>query len=271
MDNFTLIHKININGDDYYLHDHIVKKFDYFKPILEYRFSGDLKVKYDHGESDLIDKFLNVIYNSRKIVLSINELNDAYNLLDFLLCNDDDLYNKFIIDVESNLSVDNLVILLQNNNLYNSRLTQNCLDKFLHFIECHEIPMESMTLLLKYGSHYFNFVLKCFDHFVDNISIGIKAFNDRAPNYNLVENVIKFLNDFDIPITENMCNQRTIYHLYSICDVKFTLKIKNLKFEYNSSNRYYYIKKLILEDELNFSKSLLKNIVWPYYFKNTKN
>lgn len=129
MDNFPLIHKININGNDYYLHDYMIKKFDYFKPILENRFVGTLEIKFDCDDL-LINKFLVTIHNSNKLDLTLDDMDDIYNLLDYLLCNDIKIYNRLIYE-NFDLSLENICSLLNKKDLYNSNFVEYCFDKFV--------------------------------------------------------------------------------------------------------------------------------------------
>lgn len=267
VDNFSLIHKVNINDYDYYLHDYMIKKFDYFKPILEKRFVGELKVKYEYCDANLMDKFLNVIHNSREIILSINELNDMYNLLDFLICNDDTLYNKFVIN-SSNLSIDNIVTLSQHITSCNPKLIQKCFDEFLRFT--NKISIKSMVLLLKnISNHNSKFISKYFNEFITTFDHGIQIFYyDRAMNGYIIENVIELLNKFDIHITKDMCTLQKNYDLNSGYCVKFTLLFGNLIFYHSFSDRYAHSE--WHSDSLIFSRKLLRCIVGPYYFNDLK-
>lgn len=129
MDNFTLIYKIVINEKIYYLHDCMVKKFDYFKPILENRFGGDLKVKFDCDDL-LINKFLVVLHNSSKLSLTLDDVDNIYNLLDYLLCNDKNIYNRLILEY-FDLSLENVSLLLNKMGFYNSKFVEYCFDKFV--------------------------------------------------------------------------------------------------------------------------------------------
>lgn len=76
--NFKSIHKININGIDYYLYDHIIKKLDYFKPTLEKRFN-EYKVKFDFCDSfEYIETMLQLLHSPIRKKLLLNVINIIY-------------------------------------------------------------------------------------------------------------------------------------------------------------------------------------------------
>lgn len=201
MENFALIHKININNNDYYLYDHIIKKFDFFKPNFKNKFTTkDFEIKFDCNKL-LINKFLIIINNSSKLNLTIDEMCCIYNLLNYLSCNDENIYDRLIID-HFNLSLENIVLLLKKvKPYYDDNFVEYCFDKFVE---------NNTTLIPFYGSN--------------NKKKSFQNFNNSCIKYYMYE----FMGKFCMPVSELVCSISFIgYYIINlkIYDISFNFDV----------------------------------------------
>lgn len=225
MDNFKIIHKVNINDREYYLHDHIVKKFDYFKPTLENRFSGELKVKREYNV-ELIDKFMMIINNSRKVGLSLEELSNIYDLLNYLLCNDDKIYKKLIAK-HFEINVDNIAILLKNVDYFGKKLVESSFDKFVKKCDIIIIPFSDS-----------NGVIKCYD---------------------VINEIIKFVDRFGISLIDKKCNCVMCFDMWYY--YKISIEKDNLKVDFCVETNNFNKHNAFCTNEV------LTKFIKPYYLR----
>lgn len=134
MEDYTIIHTVTINNTIFYLHDYILKKFDYFKPQLEGRYSGNFTVNFDIEESNfdikesqvnIINNFIRILYKC-EVVLQIDLISKYHNWLDYLICNDSSVYSY----LGSCWDTENKTIDIIIKNKFNPIVKMSCFNKY---------------------------------------------------------------------------------------------------------------------------------------------
>lgn len=149
---YDTIYKITINGHSYYAHEFIIKKFDYFKPILENRFSGELKVNFDFcDDHEIINEFIGFLYGYNLPTKTENIIS-IVEMLEYLICNDYTIYKKLIIH-----DINELLELLKSRDLH---IKQKFIDLIIKEINIEECSLSFVHLEM---SNQLGCLIKCAD------------------------------------------------------------------------------------------------------------
>lgn len=260
MNNYSIIHKIIINNKTCFLYGHIIKNFDYFNPILEKRFNSDLIVNFEFCQNDnIISKFCDVI-NNQYILITFDEMVTIYNMLEYLICNNDVIFDALLEMCE--IKLENLFKLKE----IDKSFARKYFEKYsnLNNIKLN-IFFERQT-----GYGYGKLSMTIFDNksLYDNIYNYMKYYrlHDKIKIQTRIigtsNNVITF-NEF---MTGNKQNIKFIYGIDEI-----TISIENISYiEWIYHPHYFCEKQDVKKWNTEFQNRLKNRIIEPYFMNNSK-
>lgn len=244
MHKYNTIYKIIINDSQYYLHEFIFNKFDYFKPNLENQFLGEFKINFDFCDNT-INEFIDFLYEHNSPT-KIIDIISFVTMLEYLMCNDPEIYHRLYIDDTHELLK---LLKLQNENIKK---------KFLDLLKYQY--REKISLEFKYTwnpdpdiwqnkNKIKNFILE----FVDNERVSVEYIKSEIDTIN---KKIYFSIEIKVPLD----------------DIEFNYKIENLHdymFIDDKDNEWHYFdnydKKKQKDAEI--TNIIMDNVIVPYIKK----